>query len=155
QEWFGGELPYCFDWMSRKKRATAERELGRSGGTVSEEFQTLRATDDRFYWLGVDGISDRNTNQAGRWRATAIPASLSGRTVEGNQVHVQAHGFRRVTVWLAQGMVDFDKNVTIYVNGQLRWVNRKVVPNLATLLEDFYQRGDRQRLYWAKVEFTL
>jgi hypothetical protein len=37
----------------------------------------------------------------------------------------------------------------------MRWMNRKVVPNLATLLEDFYQRGDRQRLYWVKVEFSL
>jgi hypothetical protein len=154
-EWFSGELPYCFDWMGRKKRATAEREVGRAGGTLSEEFQVLRSTDDRFYWLSVDGISDRNTNQAGRWRATVIPATLAGRTAEGNQVHVQAHGFRRVTVWLTQGMVDFDKNVSIYVNTQLRHFNRKVVPNLGTLLEDFYQRGDRQRLFWAKVEIGL
>ena len=43
----------------------------------------------------------------------------------------------------------------IYVNTQLRHFNRKVAPNLGTVLEDFYQRGDRQRLFWAKVEVSL
>jgi dienelactone hydrolase len=154
-EWFGGELPYLFDWMGRKKRVTMPSEIGKPGGTISEEFAALRPTDDRFYWLGVSDLSERNQNEAGRWRRGIIPGSLHGRLGEGNRLFVTAHGFRRLTVWFGQGMIDFDKNVTVLVNRQQRWFNRKVTPNVATLLEDFYRRGDRQRLYWAKVEFSL
>jgi dienelactone hydrolase len=156
-EWFAGEVPYLFDWMSRKKRSTAFPELGRTGGVgvLNEEYQSLRPTDDRFYWLSVDGIHDRNTAEAGRWRSGVSGATLAGRVSAGNHINLYAHGFRKVTLWLGQGMIDFDKNATVYVNGQARLANRKVVPNLTTLLEDFYQRGDRQRLFWAKVEFPL
>jgi hypothetical protein len=154
-EWYGGEVPYLFDWMSRKKRVTAPLEIGRPGGVTSEEFAALRPTDDRFYWLTVAALSERNQNEAGRWRRGVIPGSIHGRVGEGNRLFVSALGFRRVTVWFGQGMIDFDKNVTMTVNRQQRWFNRKVTPNVATLLEDFYRRGDRQRLFWAKVEFSL
>ena len=63
------------------------------------------------------------------------------------------HGFKRVTVWLGPGMIDFEKPVTIRVNSRIE-SNRKIQPTLGTLVEDFYLRGDRQRLFFAKVEFT-
>jgi pimeloyl-ACP methyl ester carboxylesterase len=156
EEWFGGELTYLFDWMGRKKRPAMPRQIGTSsgGGPFSEEFQALRTTDDHFYWLSVTDLRDRNTNEAGRWRANVVPGSLHGRIGEGNQLNVVARGFRKVTVWFGQGMIDFDKNVTVYVNLQAKWANRKITPNVTTLLEDFYQRGDRQQLFWAKAEFT-
>jgi hypothetical protein len=76
---------------------------------------------------------------------------LQARSSEGNRITVHAHGFKRVTIWLGPEMVDFDKPVHIYLNsGGLS--NRKVKPDPATLLEDFYQRGDRQRLFFAKLE---
>ena len=50
-------------------------------------------------------------------------------------------------------MVDFDKPVTVRVNGHPLWSNRKVQPSLTTLLEDFYQRGDRRRLFVARIDF--
>ena len=43
-EWFGGELPYMFDWMSRKRRNTPITHLGRSGGELGDEFTSMRAT---------------------------------------------------------------------------------------------------------------
>jgi dienelactone hydrolase len=156
-EWFAGEVPYMFDWMSRKKRATAFPELGKTGGVgvLNEEYQSMRPTDDHFYWLSVEGIHDRHTAEAGRWRSGTAAATLAGRVSGSNHINLYAHGFKRVTMWLGQGMIDFDKNVTVYVNGQVRLANRKITPSLTTLLEDFYQRGDRQRLFWAKAEFSL
>ncbi len=59
---------------------------------------------------------------------------------------------RQVTVWLGRDMIDFTKPVTINVNGQIRWMNKRVEPSLPTLMEDFYARGDRQRLFFAKVD---
>ena len=54
-------------------------------------------------------------------------------------------------------MIDFDKPIVLRVNQAVvtRWNNQKVTPSLATLLEDFYQRGDRQRLYLARLDISL
>ena len=45
------------------------------------------------------------------------------------------------------------KPVTIRINGSPRLNNRKVAPSMKTMLEDFYARGDRQRLFLARLDF--
>jgi hypothetical protein len=156
-EWFGAELPFIFDWMNRKKRAAAFPDLGRAGGgPFGDEFQCMRPTDNRFYWLSGEGLSEKRTNDNGRNYSFKIaPATLQARISEGNQINVHANGFKTVTVWLGQGMIDFEKPVKIYINLQLSWPNRKITPNTAVLLEDLYLRGDRQRQFLAKVELSL
>jgi hypothetical protein len=52
-------------------------------------------------------------------------------------------------------MIDFAKPVNVRLNLQLRWANKIVTPSLTTLLEDFHERGDRQRLFLAKLEFGI
>src|SRR5262249_32676392 len=101
-----------------------------------------------------DDLSERNTNDPAKWSSQRVAAALQARVAERNQINVHVRGFRKVTVWLGAGMIDFDKPVTSYVNQQSRW-NKKVPPDLKTLLEDFYQRGDHQRLFWAKVDIRL
>lgn len=148
-EWFDGEVPYIFDWMNRKKRAQAFPLLG------AEEFQSMRPSDNHFYWLSAEQLNERHVNDARTWSNKVLPATLQARVNEGNQISVNGHGFKRVTVWLGQGMIDFEKPVSVNVNSQLFLGNRRIRPSLAELLEDFYQRGDRERLYWAKLELTL
>jgi predicted esterase len=157
QEWFAAELPFIFDWMSRKKRAVAFPELGRwgSGGASGEEFSSMRTGDNRFYWLSGTDLSERHNNEGPKWKSGLTAAYLQARIAERNQISVHVRGFRNVTVWLGPGMIDFDKPVTIHVNQRIPHANRKVAPNLSTLLEDFYQRGDHQRLFWAKVELPV
>jgi predicted esterase len=151
-EWFDGELSNSFDWMNRKKRANAVPDLGRGmAGTGSEEYQSMRASDNRFYWLTTDGLNERHENSAGSWNTRVGAASIQGHIGEGNQISISLRGFKRVTVWLGPGMVDFDKPVSIRANANFAWPNHRVKPSLETLLEDFYQRGDRQRLFWAKA----
>ena len=60
-EWFGAEVPNILNWMSRKKRHTPMKQLGREGhaGQLGEETHTSRTTDDHFYWLSGAGIGDR------------------------------------------------------------------------------------------------
>ena len=71
----------------------------------------------------------------------------------GNQVTIWSQGFQQLTVWMGpDAKVDFDKPVKVWVNGRVVAVNRKVQPDLATLLEDCYQRGDRQRPFVAKLD---
>jgi pimeloyl-ACP methyl ester carboxylesterase len=156
REWFDGEVPSMFDWMSRKKRSAAFPELGRpgAGAGYGEEFRSMRPTDDHFYWLSGEGLHDRHVNNAKKWSSKVGPALLQARSTESNHFTVNAHGFKQVTVWLGPGMIDLEKPVTVHMNSRINWANRKVQPSLRTLLEDFYLRGDRQRLFFAKLEFT-
>jgi hypothetical protein len=82
---------------------------------------------------------------------------LCAQITEGNNIGVRTHGLRQVSIWLARGMVDFEKPITVRINFgvPIGWSNRKILPSLETLLEDFYQRGDRQRLYVARLDFRL
>jgi dienelactone hydrolase len=154
-EWYEAELPYAFDWMSRKKRAPADTELGKhgGGGPLGEEFQTMRATDNRFYWLSTDEIYPRHLNDGRRWDQRVTGATLQASVGRNNQINVNVRGLKQVTVWLGRGLIDLDKPVTIILNLQRHVRNAK--PNLETLLEDLYQRGDRQRLFLARVDFNL
>jgi predicted esterase len=156
-EWFGGELPTVFEWMSRKKRAPGFPELGKSSvrSSLGDEFQTMRPTDNHFYWLSTEEVLDRNLNEARSWNNRTAPATLQASISQGNLINLHVYGLKQVTVWLGSGMIDFEKPVTFRINGrETAWRNRPVKPNLGVLLEDFYQRGDRQRLFWARVDFN-
>lgn len=154
-EWFEGEIPTIFNWMERKRRARAVPELGRgAGGPLSQEFQSMRATDNRFYWLSSSEIDDRHINDAQRWNVRTMAATFQGRIGTNNAINVYTRGLKQVTVWLGRDMlIDFDKPIAIRLNGNLAY-NRRVQPSLATVLEDFYLRGDRQRLFLARVDFN-
>jgi len=147
QEWFAGELPNIFDWMNRKKRATATPEL--------PEVWSMRPTDNRFYWLSGDSMNKASINSISNWRPLLAPATLQGRIAESNTINLYAKNYRQVTLWLAPGMVDFGKPVTVMLNTGTKLNQRMITPNIGTLLEDFYLRGDRQRLYVAKIELNM
>lgn len=157
-EWFQGEIPYIFDWMEHKRdryrRARAVPDLGKLAGaaTLSLEFQSMRKTDNHFYWLSSDSIVDKSVNDAANWTNNIFPASFQGNVfLEQNSINTTAHNVRQLTIWLGRDMIDFTKPVTINVNAQTRWMNKKIDTSLPTLMEDFYARGDRQRLFFAKV----
>jgi pimeloyl-ACP methyl ester carboxylesterase len=154
-EWFDAEVSFSFDWMGRKKRANPLTELGSNpgAGPFGQEFQTMRTTDNRFYWLSTDAIADRHLNDARRWDARTMSAMMQAKIGANNQINVYTFGLKQLTIWFARGMIDFDKPVTVTGAGlRVLWNNQKVVPKLSTLLEDYYQRADQQRLYVAKVE---
>jgi pimeloyl-ACP methyl ester carboxylesterase len=156
QEWFGGELPNIFDWMDRKKREAPTTTLGRSGNGTSfgDEFQSMRPADNHFYWLSGDDMNERQKNDRRGWNKVVVPASFQAQVSGGSQINVNVRGFKKITVWLGEGTIDYEKPVTVYLNQRLALANRKVTPNLGTLLEDVYQRGDRQRRFWAKLELS-
>jgi pimeloyl-ACP methyl ester carboxylesterase len=158
-EWFQGELTYIFDWMEHKRdrfsRTRAVPDLGRLGGSpaLNVDFQSMRKTDDRFYWLSTKSIGDRQINDAKSWSNNIIPATFQGNVfVENNSISVTVHNLKQVSVWLARDMIDFTRPANISVNGVNRWMNKKIEPSLPTLMEDFYARCDRQRIYFAKVD---
>lgn len=147
-EWFGIELPAMFDWMNRKKRVTGYPSVGRLN------YMTMRETDSSFYWLSADSLRPGAVNDARNWKSQVLGASLHGRIAEGNQVVVEAKNLLRLTVWLGRDSVDFTKPVSIRINGSMA-VPKTIKPSAAVLLEDLYQRGDRQHLFLAKESFDL
>jgi predicted esterase len=161
-EWFGGELPFIFDWMGRKERANPVAELGRpaAGGPVGDEFQTMRSGDNHFYWLSTEAIAERHLNEGARYNPSVLGALLQGNIGKGNHINVRASGVKQVSVWVlrdrrGQVPVDFDKPVDVYLNSSSVPVRRTVSANLSTMLEELYARGDRQRLALARIDFDF
>lgn len=146
-EWFTGELPTIFDWMNRKKRAMANPEM--------TEMSSMRPGDNRFYWLSGEGINPTSVNDLDKWRSLAVPATLQGRIAESNTIRIYAKNWKTITLWFTRGMIEFDKPVSIWIGTELRMKDKKISPSLATLLEDFYLRGDRSRLFLQKLELPL
>jgi hypothetical protein len=152
-EWFGGELKPMFDWMNRKKRTTPVTQLGRFGaGAFGDEFTTLRHADNHFYWVSSNAIAN-GAVMPGKWNASRLGATVNAYIdPQLNQIRVNTRGFLQVTVWLARdAKVDFDKPLTVRVNGRISF-RRVVKPNLLTLLEDYRRRGDRDSLFVARIE---
>jgi pimeloyl-ACP methyl ester carboxylesterase len=164
-EWYNEELISMMEWMNKKKRYHPSRSLGRANttGGPAEGFCTLRTTDNKFYFLSTDSIDPRFVAEPDELTKTTRPAVLQASIAVGNeaggkqaliwsQINVRTVGIKQVTVWLAPNMIDFTKPVLVRINGNQIGQPRVVPPNLATLLEEFNHSGDRQRLYYAKME---
>jgi hypothetical protein len=161
-EWFGGEVPTILEWMRDKRRAFPRHQLGIPGSAgFGKEFATMRACDDRFYWFGLRQISPRCLNTVGGWNNAATPATVAGRVDPvSNTVHLNTRGFGAGTIYVERDtegntLIDFTKPVTVYANLRARFANRLVKPDLEVLLEELYERGDRQRLVLGKFELDL
>jgi len=152
-EWYGAEVPTMFDWMRGKRREFPLQEVG-----LGRPFATHRATDNSFYWLTTDGVENRYINSFAGWK-NIEPATLVGRIdLVTNTVSLTTTGLNQVTVWLGRNgknepMVNFDKPLTVKWNWNTVLNKKTVAPSLETLLEDLANRGDRQRLFVAKLEF--
>jgi pimeloyl-ACP methyl ester carboxylesterase len=156
-EWFGAELANLFDWMGRKRRANPLVQLGRDGGSTSlgDEFRTSRLTDNRFYWLGADLVSKSCLTgiPPKDYKGDVQPATLCA-TIEKNNIIAHTFGVKTMSIWLGKGMIDFDRPVTVIVNTQNQVTAQKRKPSLDVLVEDFYQRADRQRVYYDKITIS-
>src|SRR5262249_23302686 len=120
------------------------------------EFKTFRSTDNRFYWLSAGGVRDAFLNEAGSaWNVTRQPAFMTAHIASNNQVIVNTRGVEDVTLWFPAALVNFEKPVTVRMNGQVQWNNKALPQSLVTLLEDFYERSDRQRLMLAKLRLRV
>jgi pimeloyl-ACP methyl ester carboxylesterase len=162
-EWFSGEAQNMFDWMRGQRRIdfVHSRKLGGSfgAGLFGNEFYTMRASDNHFYWLSSDDI--RNVKNVNNWKLPprGQPAALTASIdYPNNKIYVNSSGLGQVTIWLGRNSkgedaIDFDRPVTVQHGFALvrPWVNAKVTPSLEVLLEDLHQRGDRQQLFLAKI----
>ena len=153
-EWFTGETPVIFDWMKPKKRINGAATLQLGSEQIRQQWQTMRNSDNHFYWLGADKIAPGNlleNHTDGGFTA----AGLSG-DIRGNQLVLETRGIRTVTVWLSRDMIDWSKPVGVRLNNQqpYSWKPKVLEPDLGVLLDDYYIRGDRRMLFLQKLEFS-
>ncbi len=150
-EWFGEELPYVFDWMSRKTRPTGSPDLG----TFNYEFRTVRASSNRFYWISTDEINKDCLFDPLRPNKEIRPAIVQAHINDGNNITVESMRMLQLNIWLGRGSVDFTKPIYVNLKGKIRGTWKKeLTPKISVLLEDLYARGDRQRPFYQCIRCT-
>ena len=152
-EWFGEELPLIFDWMGRKTRATGLPDLGR---IPNEEFRTVRASSNHFYWIGMEELSQNSLYDPQKGVRNVFPAKIAASLSEGNLITVRtAMGMSQLNIFLGKGTVDFAKPVRVNISGRVSgaW-SGQLTPKITVLLEDLYERGDRQRPFYQKINVS-
>jgi predicted esterase len=154
------EQEKLFDWMQVHRRAPL-------GETAKWTAGSLRKTENRFYWLEAHGLPDKfyppivwNGLQAKLTRPKSFEGLItnatpddpaSGAAPSAGAIFV-THPGDRTTIWLAPETFDFKKKYRVRVN--LKYVlNDYVKPSIKALLSDVRQRGDREWLYWARLDF--
>ncbi|MBA4187508.1 MAG: hypothetical protein C0467_05760 [Planctomycetaceae bacterium] len=152
-EWFTAEPPIMFDWMSRKTRVGGAAVL-KLNTEARFRWATMRNTDNRFYWLGVEKIADRNLIENSKG-GTHIPADIDGDIGGNNIINIHSRGITRISVWLGQEMIDWTKPVGVNINGTSArgWRAKVLEPDIDVLLKDYRERGDRRMLYLQRLEF--
>ena len=153
-EWFSGELGYAFDWMGRKRRSDPGKVLGPPATDRTKEgFSSVRLSDNRFHWLSAELKPERTMGSVKTSEQTA-PVKMWARIQDGNTIKASAIGARELTVWFGKGMVDYTKPVKVQVT-DVKPVTKIVTPEIPILMEDLYERADRQRPYFARLDFRV
>jgi pimeloyl-ACP methyl ester carboxylesterase len=152
-EWYAAEVPVIFDWMGRKKRVNGTAVLAL--GNARQPWTTMRPTDNRFYWLGVDKIVPHHLidNLKGQ---QIVPAEIQGDIRGNNLIDIRSRGVSRVSIWLTQDMIDWGEKVRVNLNGSSApgWKAKVLEPDVNLLLEDYRERGDRRVLMLGRLEFN-
>ena len=82
------------------------------------------------------------------------PVKFSAKIVDGNTVQAKAIGTRELTIWFGKGMVDYTKPVKVQV-ADAKPITQKITPEIPVLMEDLYERADRQRPYFARIDVRV
>lgn len=143
---FHSEIHKLFDWMSRHRRIPLPKQF---------EIKTLRATDNHFYWYEFEGLPKGVLNVT--WgpdkRRVVHPMSVTATINEANTIVLQS-GAERHRIWLTPdgNLINFEKRVGVRIRGTQRF-NDFVKPDLGVMIESFRYHADRERLFWALLEF--
>ncbi|MFM9059176.1 MAG: peptidase [Planctomycetaceae bacterium] len=144
-EHFSDEILRIFDWLGRKRRTFFPAEI---------KAVSYRPWDRFFWWLEMEGAPPRTIVLPTDWPPppNTRPCAVEGKTTATNGITAHC-GADRVRVWLSPELVDFDRPVTVTLDGTTIHKGR-IVADVEVLLEDLRRRGDRQHPFLAVVEST-
>lgn len=151
------EFSRIFDWMAVHRRQPQPTRLGVLRGG-NRGLRLMRPFDTRFHWLEIKGLPE-HLSEPIVWgpprprvpRPLSVDASVKTASDRHNAFYIQ-HPGSQATIWLSPEVVDFDRRIKVTHKGRGNAFFDFVSPDIGVLLEDLRVRGDRQRLYWAKIE---
>lgn len=129
--WFGdAEKPKSLTtWMTKQKRHPAPKTV---------EHRSIGDYMNRSYWLE---ITDSKGSLA------TIKATANGR----NEIHVESKDVKSFRVYLDQRIIQLEKPITIYSNGQLIYQGYAKA-SVLNVLRSWHDREDRELIYSHAVE---
>ena len=143
---YGEEQERIFEWMQTKRRLPL-------GEAKDFELGSLRVSDHRFHWFAAHDLPDRLfpplPSEGPVTGATA--RRFKGHIAPGGPIYVN-HPGKGTTLWLSPELIDFDVRHRISINNKVVSTGF-VEPALEALLEDLRLRGDRERLFWARLTY--
>ena len=151
-ESFYEEIHQLFDWMDLQERAP-----------LPDEFSMLaaRPNNNRFFWLKANTLGPAGQPRGpGQNLPAAIvtpsvrPKNISGKVLAGAATHTTISvksPARSNTIWLSPEMIDFGIRLQVRI-GARRVFNDFVESSVEHMLDDLRLRGDRQRVYHARID---
>jgi poly(3-hydroxybutyrate) depolymerase len=148
-ETYYSEIHRLFEWMELHRRAAEPKEF---------DVKTLRTTDVRQHWVrwsdATPGKPKGNIKLTSGPAKPATPITLSARISAGetDRKTITLGGKGTVTIWLNGNLMDLDKKLSIKLSDGQQKFNAFLKPEIEAVLEDFRQRGDRQRLHSVRIQ---
>ncbi|QDT99637.1 hypothetical protein [Gimesia aquarii] len=139
------EIHNLFNWMDLQQRFKYPKEI---------EKKILRPIDNRFYWVRTEKFPPQIMRPKivnGNKRIQARPVPLNVSIKVGNVIYVRSGG-KITTLWLSPELVDYDERLEVRIGG-MRKFNDFLRPDMEAMLDDFQNRGDRQKLFDVRLDF--
>ncbi|QDV18514.1 hypothetical protein Pan153_31720 [Gimesia panareensis] len=139
------EIHRLFEWMELHQRLKYPKEI---------DAKILRPLDNRYFWVRTDGFPRhilQGPEYVGNGRIRARPVTLGVSIKLGNVIYVKSGG-NSYSLWLNPELVDFDKRLEVHVNNKTKF-NDFLRPDMKAMLDDVRNRGDRQKLFDARLDF--
>ncbi len=146
-EQFRENVPEAFKWMRAQKR----RYPDKSGFEFA--CKSIRPADNYFWFLEIHGFPIRNIKwpELFRVRRDIKVLEIAGKIRSGKpNTFVVSKAGTGATLWLRPDYFDFNREIEINARGRF---TGSVTPSRKVLLEDARTRVDRQRPYWAKLDY--
>ncbi|WP_437227977.1 alpha/beta hydrolase-fold protein [Planctomicrobium sp. SH661] len=135
-ETYHEEQERLFTWMQSLRR-TPLKDL------TDWSISTPRNSDGRFHWIQAKMVPDRP--------ATSRPPKYEGAIKVTGKIYV-CHPGKGTSIWLSPELFDFNNRCEVHINH--KQISREYIkPTLEAMLSDLRSRGDRERLYWARLDF--
>lgn len=153
-ESFYEEIHHLFDWMDLQQRIPTPNDF---------TMLTARPNNNHFYWLKANTLDTVGQPRGPGQYSTTPAVSLSTRpkiisaeilagAADRTTISIKSP-VRSNTIWLSPDMIDFGVRLRIRVNAR-QVFNDFAEASVEHILDDLRLRGDRQRVYHARVELN-
>jgi hypothetical protein len=140
-ESYSEEFPRVFEWMSLHRRRPLPKEF---------EVETLRKSDQRFYWVVACDLPRTTILPKPPGDTSRVtPMKIDARIPTDGSIVVKSPSKRHL-LWIHPDLIDLEKRVKVTINGKVH--QQFIDPDFTATIEDYRERGDRQRLFIARLE---